>query len=750
LLKIRTYLGLMAAAILLPVVIFSAVALQQLRDGERNAALRGLSETARATALIVDRELESAKAKLELLARSRHLETGDMQAFYQQASLANKRTTSWTVLVTPDGRQLVNTAFPFTENPPVPGGGLSGLGLRVIATQKPITSDLHMGPATKKQLVVLFVPVPAHGGKRYLLTQAFSVDFFDEAVLQPALARNWIVGIIGRDGRFIARSHNAKEWVGQPARADLLAAARAQNQGLIHHHPTRENTVSYTAFTHSSSSGWTIGVAAPVDHIEATAGRAVGIAALGLLLAIAFAMITAALLGRRLVQSISGASAAATALGQGATPKLARSNVLEIDQLHTSLAKASAILSRLQASRERAEDAREGRLQGEYQARLRAEDESTAKDQFLAMLGHELRNPLAAIGGAIALSERLGHETAAAAEARAVIQRQSVHLSLLVDDLLDATRITGGKITLQLQPMDLEKTVRSCLAALRASGNTAGIGLKLTTEPVWINGDPTRIEQAVHNLLVNAYKFTPPGGLVEVTVGSSADEAVLTVKDSGQGISPELLPNIFDLFVQGAVTLDRAQGGLGIGLALVRQMVSQHGGTVSAHSAGPGQGSSFVVRLPRIAAPAALPAPIVPANAQRQRWRILLIEDNDDARRMMRRLLEMEGHEVFEAATATEGLRLAGLQQPDLAIVDIGLPEMTGYEIAQHLRGDAATQAMGLIALTGYGQEEDHQKALAAGFDFHLVKSVDINRLLEVIDLCAHAALKRSRVPSNT
>ena len=745
-LKIRTHLVLMAAAILLPVVIFSAAALQQLRDGEREAALRGLQETARATALIVDRELASSIAALELLAQSNHLETGDLQAFYQQALLANKRTTSWTVLVDPDGRQLVNTAFPFNENPPKPAGALSGLAQRVMATQKPMMSDLLLGAATKKQLVVLFVPVPAHGGKRYLLTQAFTVDFFDEAVFQPNIPSNWVVGIIGRDGRFIARNLGAKELVGQPAKAELMAAARAQDHGLIHD-LMRDGTDAHHAFTHSTLSGWTIGVAAPVDSIEATAGRAVGIATLGLLLAIAFAVITAALLGRQLVRAIAGAADAAADLGHGLTPKLARSSVLEIDQLHTALTDASAILSRSQASRTRAEGEREGLLQGEYRARLRAEDESTAKDQFLAMLGHELRNPLAAIGGAIALSERHGHGTAAAAEARAVIQRQTRHLSHLVDDLLDVSRMVGGKITLKPQPLDLGKMLRSCLDSLRASGYTAGYDLKVTTAPVWINGDPTRIEQIVNNLLVNAFKFTPPGGLVEATVGSSAGEAVLTVKDSGLGIPPDLLPHVFELFVQGSASLDRAQGGLGIGLALVRQLTDLHGGTVSAQSAGPGQGSSFVVRLPRIAAPAAPPAPALPASTQRWRWRILLIEDNDDARRMMRRLLAMEGHSVFEAATAAEGLRLAGLQQPDLAIVDIGLPEMTGYEVAQHLRRDAATQAMGLVALTGYGQQDDRQNALAAGFDFHLVKSVDIDHLLEVIDLCGQAARRRSSGP---
>lgn len=741
-LKIRTHLVLMAAAILLPVVVFSAVALQLLRDGEREAALHGLRETARATALIVDREMASSVAALEQLAKSPYLENGDLQGFYRQAMLLNKRNTSWTVLLEANGKQLVNTAFPFGEKLPPPAGALTGLAQQAMASEKPMASDLLLGPATKRMLTVLFVPVPVHGGKRYLLTQAFTVEFFNDAVSQPRTPRNWVVGIIGRDGRFIARSHRAGERVGHAASADLMAAARVQNEGLLRH-LTAEGTDAYDAFTHSDVSGWTIGVAAPVESIEATARRAVGVAALGLLMAIAFAVMGAAFLGERLVQAIGRACEAAVALGHGATPKLASSHVLELDQLHTALAEASDILARSQASRMQTEGEREGLLQGEYQARLRAEDENIGKDQFLAMLGHELRNPLAAINGAIALSERCGHGTAAAADARAVIQRQSGHLTRLVDDLLDMSRIAGGKISLETQPLDLGEIARPCLESLRTTGRTAGYEIKVTTVPVWVEGDPARLEQIVNNLLVNALKFTPRGGLVELTVGSSASEAALTVKDSGVGISPELLPHIFEVFVQGPASPDRAQGGLGLGLALVRQLVSLHGGTVSAESAGLGQGSTFVVRLPRIAARAALPPVALPVLAQGRRWRILLIEDNDDARRMMSRLLRLEGHEVSETSSATEGLLLTRSVKPDLAIVDIGLEEMTGYEIAQRLRGDAATQTMGLIALTGYGQEEDRQNALTAGFDFHLVKPADVNHLLEVIDRCGQAALLR-------
>jgi signal transduction histidine kinase/ActR/RegA family two-component response regulator len=742
LLTIRTHLVLMATVILLPVVVFSAIALQQLRDGERQAALRGLQETARATALTVDRELARSVAALEQLGRSDHLESGDLQMFYKQAAALNKQATSWTVLLNDKGQQLINTARPFGEKLPPSTGPFTDLAQQVIATEKPMASDLLPGHVTKQLVTVLYVPVPAHGGKRYVLSQAFAVEFFHSAVFQPNTPVNWVVSIMGRDGRFIARNFKSREMMGQLARADLLTAALLHDQGMLRHR-SLEGVDSYDAYEHSDIAGWTIGVMAPAASIEATAGRAVTIAAYGLLLATLFALLMAVFLGRRLVQSIGRACKAADALGDGAAPELTRSKVLEFDHLHTALTQASAILARSQASRAQAEAERESLLQSESAARLRAEDEIKAKDHFLAMLGHELRNPLAAISGAIAVSERHGHGTVAAAEARAVIQRQSWQLSHLVDDLLDVSRMASGKIMLKTQPLDLGDNARLCLESLRAAGRTAGYEVKVATEPVWINGDATRIAQTFSNLLVNAFKFTPPGGLVEVTVGGCAAEAVLTIKDSGVGISPDLLPHVFELFMQGTSGLDRAQGGLGIGLALVRQLVSLHGGTVSAQSAGPGQGSIFVVRLPRIAAPAMLPAQPLPENAKHRRWRILLIEDNDDARHMVSQLLDMEGHEVFEASTATAGLRLVAEQKPDLAIVDIGLPDMTGYEVAERLRADDATHAMGLIAMTGYGQAQDRINALAAGFDFHLVKSTNVKHLLEVIDLCGQAALSR-------
>ena len=738
-LKIRTHLMLMAIAMLLPVVIFSAVALHLLRNGERDAALRGLNETARASALLIDRELASSVAALEQLARSPHLESGDLRAFYQQASTLNRPDTSWTVLLDENNHQLINTLRPFGQAlPPIANGSRIK---QVIDSQKPMVSDLIVGEVSKRLLASVYVPVPAQGSRHLVLVQVFTAEFLNQILLQNAIPAEWIVAIVGTDGRFIARNHRSREMVGQLAKVELREAMQRSTQGLIRH-KTLESIDSYDGFYRSQVAGWAIAVAAPVDRIESTAGQAVMLAALGLLLAIGFALLTAVVLGRRLARTLAQATEAAGALGQGEIADIPGSKVVEFDRLHTALVKASQTLSHSEALRTQAEEEREELLLEATRARQRAEAESLSKDQFLAMLGHELRNPLAAISGAIALGERHGHASVAAAEARAIIQRQSWHLSHLVDDLLDVSRMASGKIALKCQPIDLARKAHLCLESLRMTGRTAGYELQVQTEPVWVSGDPTRIEQAVNNLLVNAFKFTPLGGQVSVSVGSAPGQAVLTVRDSGMGITPELMPRIFDMFVQGSTSLDRAQGGLGIGLALVRQLAKLHGGSVEARSAGPGQGSTFILRLPSIDAPVAQPGmPLAPA--ERHRWRILLIEDNDDARHMLGRLLDLEGHEPIEAANALGGLGLAARELPDLAIVDIGLPEMSGYEVAQRLRANPATAAMGLIALTGYGQEEDRRNALAAGFDFHLVKSVDVSRLLEVIDLCGKAARLR-------
>jgi signal transduction histidine kinase len=371
------------------------------------------------------------------------------------------------------------------------------------------------------------------------------------------------------------------------------------------------------------------------------------------------------------------------------------------------------------------------RLMLEMEERRAAERKSHAKDEFLAMLGHELRNPLSAISSAASLLGLPGAGAETAGRARLIIQRQSQHLSRIVDDLLDLSRAMSGKILLSRRAVDLAQLVNSCLDTFRATGRTAGYRLNTDLGSCWVDGDPTRLEQVATNLIDNALKYTPAGGTIDIKIGLERDQVVLTVRDSGVGIAPDLLPQVFDVFVQGTISLDRSQGGLGIGLSLVRRLVELHGGSVSAESPGNGSGSTFMIRLPATTPAAAGSTRTQQAAAQKPN--VLIIEDNEDGREMMAAMLATYGYPVEQAADGIEGVQKAAARLPDVALVDIGLPGIDGYEVARRLRQNSDTQGIRLIALTGYGLEEDQRRVLEAGFDLHLVKPVDIPALLEAL-----------------
>jgi PAS domain S-box-containing protein len=358
-----------------------------------------------------------------------------------------------------------------------------------------------------------------------------------------------------------------------------------------------------------------------------------------------------------------------------------------------------------------------------------AQAANRAKDDFLAMFGHELRNPLAAIAGA---AEVLGlaQDLQDTARPREIIRRQIVHLRRLIDDLLDAARVRAGKIVLDRRPINLAEAVEQALSVARGVMGAGRHVVETQLDPVGVDGDPVRLDQIILNLLSNAMKYTPAGRRIRVQTYAEGRWAMLRVEDEGVGIAKDMLPLIFGLFIQADRTVDRAQGGLGIGLTLVRTLVELHGGSVTADSPGVGLGSVFTVRLPRIELPEHTdhdkrrPATI--------RRRVLIVEDNDDAREMLKILLEHEGHEVFEAADGTEGVRAASRLRPDLALVDLGLPILDGYEVARFIRRQDH-QPQRLVALTGYGQNEERDRALKAGFDDHLVKPVDPDRLAELL-----------------
>ncbi|KQQ36203.1 histidine kinase [Duganella sp. Leaf126] len=380
------------------------------------------------------------------------------------------------------------------------------------------------------------------------------------------------------------------------------------------------------------------------------------------------------------------------------------------------------------------------RLRREIEERQVAERENHAKDEFLAMLGHELRNPLSAISSAAALIGLPGVDSAGVQRARQIIERQSQHLGRIVDDLLDLSRAMSGKILLARAPVDLAALVAGTLETFRTTGRSRDYDVVQELASGWVEGDATRLEQITSNLIDNALKYTPAGGRIEVCTRIERDDVVLTVRDNGVGISASLLPQVFEVFVQGASTLDRSQGGLGIGLSLVRRLAELHGGSIEADSKGPGAGSLFTLRLPRIAEQAATAA-LAPA-AGENKPSLLLIEDNQDGREMMSMMLSCYGYQVTAAEDGLRGLDAVRARRPDLALVDIGLPGIDGYEVARRLRADPDTRHIKLIALTGYGLAEDLARVMAAGFDRHLVKPVGIEQLMESIASCMREPAK--------
>jgi two-component system, chemotaxis family, CheB/CheR fusion protein len=384
----------------------------------------------------------------------------------------------------------------------------------------------------------------------------------------------------------------------------------------------------------------------------------------------------------------------------------------------------------------------------EKSAEAKIQEAVRRRDQFLAMLSHELRNPLGAIVTAASMLKTDTSDLPEAGRSLGVLERQSQQMARLLDDLLEASRVTQNKIELHKHFVDLRAVARDAADAVRGAMNAQGVEftVDLPSEPVPIEGDPARLQQIHVNLLSNAAKYTPPGGHVRLSVDRSADAAVIRVRDDGSGIAPQMLDSVFDLFVQSTRTLDRAAGGLGLGLTLVRALVEMHGGSVTASSEGEGRGSEFVVRLP-LAAAASIDAPdAAPRRATAGRaGRVVVVEDNPDSREMLRVLLARAGYECDTAATGIEALAVVGSVRPDIVILDLGLPELDGFEVARRLRADPALSGMRLVALTGYGQEADRAAALAAGFDTHLVKPAQGEQLLELLgQMSSDASVSRA------
>ena len=407
------------------------------------------------------------------------------------------------------------------------------------------------------------------------------------------------------------------------------------------------------------------------------------------------------------------------------------------DELEVRVLSRTAELSKANAALE-AEVSERRRLEGELrqQADQLAEADKR-KDEFLSMLAHELRNPLSPILNSVRALERLKGQEPLIQRHTDIIERQIRHLAHLVDDLLDVARITRGAITLSREVIDLTDAARRAAEAAAPMIEAKRHTLEVTVpgERLWVSGDPTRLEQVLVNLLINAAKYSEPGGRIWLDVGLDGDRAAARVRDAGLGISPDLLPHIFKLFVQGERSIDRSQGGLGIGLTLVKSLVEMHGGEVVAKSEGGGKGSEFSVLLPCTEAPAEALAEAVSGDAVivALSVRVLIVEDNIDAAETLAEVLGLLGHEVVVTNDGIAALEAARSVAPRAVVCDLGLPGMNGFDVARRLREMPSMAGSLLVALSGYGRVEDRRRAVEAGFDVHLTKPVDPARLAEIL-----------------
>ncbi|HSK75772.1 MAG TPA: sensor histidine kinase [Thermoanaerobaculia bacterium] len=604
---LKWHLALLVVGMLLPVVLFTGIVLHRLAQSERAMAERRLMRSVRDLASLLDREMSGTIRTLSALAESERLDRGDLPAFYAEASRVLKTQPSWNgvILLSPDGQQLVNTGHPWGTK--LPGANEPASLKRVVETGRPLVGDLVPGGLRRMLAFPVRVPVVRGGAVQYVLTAVMTPKALESLVAQQTSPNEeWTRTVVDGRGVVVARSRAPERFVGQSGTPSFLRLIREAPEAL-HPETTLDGKPVYLAFRRADLSGWTAVIGVPRDVVEGPARRSLlVVAGIGLAL-LTLSGLGASLFSRRLSRSLRSAALAADTLALGRRPEPRPSSVAELARLSEALERSAELL--IWKGRQLNEQ-----LARTEAARAEAETASRGKDHFMAMLGHELRNPLAPIRNGVYLLRELLPPDEKVERVRTMIERQLAHLTRLVDDLLDASRIERGKVVLQTQPLDLRLVVREAAGDFEGQLDRAGLAFHLTVPetPVRIEGDRTRLAQCLGNLLHNALKFTPAGGRVLLSLSVDGGLARIEIEDNGAGIDPALLPTLFQPFAQGPQPLDRSQGGLGLGLALVKGLVELHGGTVSVASAGTGLGTRIAILLP-LAQPQAEEEPVLSA-----------------------------------------------------------------------------------------------------------------------------------------
>jgi signal transduction histidine kinase len=712
--RLHPQLSLLVAVAIAPVLVIAVAAGVLLVRHERQTMKEEAIGRTQSAMSAVEADIRGHFATLQALVASKSLEDGDTTAFYQETQRVLRGRSHWLTV-----RLALATETPLFDalvplgNELSPVRDLTSFRL-AVATRQPVISDVDT--SVQPPIVRLRMPVMADGVVRYMVTVVMTPAAFDGVLLAQRMPEDWVIALVDRNRRFISRIPALP--AGTLASETFRSAINRSPSGWFAGQ-TLEGTRAYTPYVTSEPSGWVLGIAIPASTVDAAANRTLIGMGGGIAAALGIALLLGWYMAWRIGKPVAELAEATEAMAQGNDVRISNpSGIDEIARLSDALRGAAA------AVRERSD------LQEREKAALQASDR--AKDEFLAMLSHELRNPLAALTAAAHVVKLAQPGSEAAIKGRAVIERQTKHMARLVGDLLDISRVAMGKAAIERERFNLAKVVADVVSIWRGSGRLERHFVSLGAKAVWVDADRARIEQVFSNLLDNALKFTPPGRRINVSVGPEGDQAVLRVSDEGEGLTPDATQKMFGLFVQGERGLDRASGGLGVGLALVKRLTELHGGRVTATSAGPGQGATFTVSLPSVlpSVEQATHPDLAPHGACRK---VLIVEDNDDTRAMLHEALTFGGHEVREACDGTSGLALAAERVPDIALIDIGLPDLDGYEVARRLRASPGGRRMGLVAITGYGQPEDQKRAFEAGFDAHLTKPVAPERLKQVL-----------------
>ena len=715
-----------------------ALARQQDAQAERV----GL-DLSRSVANAVDAELRLSIAMLEMLATAVVLDTGDIPAFRVRADRVMAFQGDWAgiLLIDPSGNAVIDTRTAVGDDA-LPAVVDRESFERVLRTGTPAVGGLTRHPQGG-WLFAVRVPVIRDGELRFVLTALVSPDAIREVLTRLHVPEDWVISVVDARGLRVARSRAHEENLGgqlSESAQQVMAGRGSEGFGVSY---ALEGERIFTPYSLvSDTNGWYVVLGIPTTIVDAAASRSLAVYGGGAVLSILMGTLGALWVARSIARPIADLGKAAQALGRREPTDIAETSIQEIREVGVALKAAAIDITR-------GETLREELLQKERHARENAEAADRAKEQFMAVLSHELRTPLNAVyGWARMLQSGQIRDEAAAARARDAIVRNADAQVQLIDDLLDFSRITSGKMRLDVRPLDLRHVLQEAIDAVRLGADAKGIVITTSFDPDGgpILGDPARLQQVAWNLLMNAVKFTPRGGRIDVRLSRQDGHMNLAISDTGEGIAPEVLPHVFERFRQADSSTTRTHGGLGLGLALARHLVELHGGIVVATSAGLGQGATFIVTLPIArsdhavssdgpAAPAGAAGPPPADVARLDGLRVLVADDDRESVALTEAILKSAGASVRTTGSARETLDMLRHWRPDVLVSDIEMPGEDGYALIQKVRVLSADDGgdTPAIALSAYGRPQDRLRALSAGFSMHVPKPVDPGELTSII-----------------